>query len=247
MSRLAALLALAAPAPARAAPVTSPITAVAKLRKSKDLGAAVKAVERACRGRLRRTLVDDPRLLAETRRLLGQDDDPEARKRGLDLHRCFSEPVFVEKLLTPGLDDEDPSVVAYAAEVAARLESEAAARQLLDRLEARLEGCTKPGLGAAEVDVCVWLTYAPGTGLAGADRALRERAGTLAARVALESPHPKAREVAVETLAATRLRAHAATVKALLDKERAGAFEAPNERALLRRFEKRRRALGREE
>lgn len=154
------------PASAPGAPLTSPVTAVARLRQAEDLEAGVKAVEAACRGRQRRTLVDHPQLLAEARRLLGEKD-PQTRKRALDLHRCFSEAVFVEQLLMPRLRDDDSSVVAYAAEVAARLESAAAARRLLDRLEEAMHGCTQPGLPKAGIDVCVWLTYAPGTGLTG--------------------------------------------------------------------------------
>lgn len=225
------------------APITSPIHAVAALR-GPDLDGAVKTVDAACRGRTGRALKDQPMLLAEAKRMAGAKE-PERRRRALDLHRCFSEPTFRSALLLPRFDDGDVGVVAYALEVGARLESAAVAEVVVDRLEAQIEACLDPELAPAAVEVCVWLAYTPGTGLANADDALRARAGTLVARTALESPHPKVREVSVETLAATRLKGHAVTVRTLIAKERKKAFEKPNDPALLSRFEKRARSLSR--
>lgn len=229
-------------AAAYAGPIKTPVQAVARLRQP-DLQAAVKEVDAACRGRLRRSLKDYPPLLRETKRLL-KSASSEKRMRALDLHRCFSEAPFVE-LLVARFDDQDPEVVAYAAEVSARLESSSVVAPLLDRLERSREPCLQPGLAPPRVEVCVWLTYAPGPSLVDADRALRERAGRLAATMALNAPYPKVREVAVETLAATRLKRHAQTVGQLIAQEREGAFSSKNDEALLGRFKKRKRALAR--
>lgn len=224
-----------------ARPIRSPIEAVAALRGT-DRAAAVKSVDAACRGRTGRQLRDHKSVLAEALRW-AKAKDVEKRKASLDLHRCFSETVFVEKLLVPRLDDVSPEVVAYAAEIGGRLESPVVVPLLLDRLDARAEACRTPGLDAAALDVCVWLTYAPGTGLARADAALRARAAAAAAAMAHGAPYPKIREVAVETLAAAGLEVHAKTIEQLIAKERKGAFEPANDGALLRRFAKRAKTL----
>lgn len=223
-------------------PIRSPLEAVARLRRGPDVGRAVRAVDEACRGRYRRSLQDAPSLVKEAERLLRRKA-VEAKKGALDLHRCFSTEVFVRKLLEPALRLAHPSIVAYAAEVAARREDPAVAAPLLDRLQGAHEGCLRKGQSAAEVEVCVWLTYAPGTGLSAADTSVRTRAGELVGKLALHAPYPKVREVAVETLTQTRLKDHAETIRALIRKERSGQFSKSNDKSLLRRFEKRARAL----
>lgn len=198
-----------APAAAAPPPINTPIRAVAALR-GPDLEGAVRSVDVACRGSSGRALRDQAPLLAEARRLAASQD-PERRRRALDLHRCFSESRFLSELLFPRLEDQDPSVVAYALEVGARLESAAVAATVLEGLRAEVERCLSANLPEAAIEVCVWLTYTPSTGLEAAARGVRAKAGHLAAQIALDAPYAKMREVAVETLAATRLqigRAH---------------------------------------
>jgi hypothetical protein len=231
MNALMLLLLLRAALP----PINSANDAVLQLRTGKP--EAIAHVDAACRGKLRHALKDEPRLVQE---LLRASASAEAKRAALDAHRCLSPAKFVE-LLKLRLAEADPTIAAYAAEVSARVADPVVVAPLLDRLEERKTACMGE-LEAAEVERCVWLTYAPGASLSGADRPLRERAARLAAEM-LSSPHPKVREVAVETLASARLKAHAADVAALIAKEKKGAFAKKNDAALLGRFEERRRAL----
>ena len=73
---------------------------------------------------------------------------------------------------------------------------------------------------------------------------LRERVAVYASAM-LEAAAPKVREVAVESLAATRLATHAPALAALIAKERAKGFEANNDPALIKRFGERLEALKR--
>lgn len=136
-------------------PIATPIQAVARLRKP-DVVEAVKAVEAACRGRYRRSLVDAPQLLAEAKRMLASSKV--ARHRGaLDLRRCFSEAKFLSTLLLPELKKSDTARLIYAVEVSARLESAAVVPALLELLAPRTEGCLQMDLDASEKELCVWL------------------------------------------------------------------------------------------
>lgn len=240
MRTLGFLLALTPTLALAAPPIRTPIQAVARLRKP-DLADAVKAVDAACRGRDRRVLVDSAPLVAEIQRLAGHADS--ARQRaGLDLHRCLSDRAFVKKLLEPAMASDDPARVAYAAEVSARVGNSASVPVLLAALEARAAACAKPGLAEPEVERCVWLVYAPGPSLEGADAQTRTRAGEAVAK-ATTWPYPKMREVAVESLAATEQKKFAAPIRTLIEAEKAGRFEPANEAALLRRFAQRAAAL----
>lgn len=236
--------ALMAPAVASAAPpIQSPIMAVGRLRSAKTPAAAkaaVSAVVAACRGKLRHSLRDHPALLKQARTLSGAEDAG-IRRAALDLDPCFSAAKFVP-VLGPRLSDADPKVVTYAAEVAARLADPAVVPPLLARFDAKKAACLEPGLDAAQVEICVWLTYAPGAALERADKALRGEAATRAVAM-FAAPYPKVREVAVETVASARLKAHAPAVKQLIADERAKKLPSPNDAALLKRFEKRYRAL----
>lgn len=226
-----------------AVPISSPPQAVARLRAAKGeaaMVAAVKDVTAACRGKLRHSLRDHPSLHA-TAKSIATTRSVGERKAALDLFRCFT-PAKMLALLEPNLRGDDDAMIAYAAEVSARLEAPATVPVLLDVLAARRDACLAEGLSASEVEVCVWLTYAPGPGLGSADAALRTRTGDAAAAM-LASPYPKVREVAVETLAATKQKKFAPAVKALVAKEKKGGFAKKNDAALLGRFADRARAL----
>lgn len=202
--------------------------------------AALDNLKSACRGRARLALRDNPAVLGRLKSLVTGGSSA-VKKAVLDCSRCAT-PAKLVPLLTAALADPEPAVVAYAAEIAGRQESAALVPALLDARDARKEACGHPDLPAAQLDVCVWLTYAPGTGLGGADEALRERAAQAAIH-AFDSPHPKVREVAVETLTASRLGAHAGALKRLIDREKKGDFAKPNDAALIGRFKDRLRTL----
>jgi len=203
--------------------------AVAALRRPDG----VEAVQAACRGRLRHELRDHPGLLAEVRRQVEA-----GQKAPLELFRCFTAPKFAT-VLEVGLRGA-PELAAYSAEVAARFEAPAAVAPVLAVAEASVAECEGPLQGAAK-DRCVWLTYAPGTGVA-TDPALAQRARKLALQL-LQAQSAKVREVAVETLAAAGTSADVAALKLLISKEKSGAFAEPNDPALLKRFESRAVAL----
>lgn len=230
---------------AQAAPVyRTPAEALAASRRAGSIKEGVKVLDRACRGSGGRALRGHPILAKEADRLIAQAE-PETRKRALDLHRCFDDAGFLDKYVLPRLYDPDTGVQAYAAEVSARLGLPAAVAPLLSRLKAKKAHCLDAEASADDVELCVWLTYAPGASLEGADRTTRGLAASAAAEMALESPHPKVREVAVETLYAAKLRAHASTIKKLVKMEKKGAFAQPNSKALLKRFSKRAKKLKR--
>jgi hypothetical protein len=226
------LLLLAAKLP----PIHSANDAVLQLKTGS--AAAVANVGAACRGKLRHALKDDPRVTAELSRLAASGS-PEVKKAVLDAHRCLSPAKWVA-IMTPRL--LEPEVAAYAAEVSARVGDPVVVGPLLDRLDERKAACMTADLAAEEVELCVWLTYAPGASLGGADDVLRARAARAAAAM-LDSPHAKVREVAVETIASSGIAAHAEDIAGLVAKEKRGAFEEKNDAALIARFEARRRAL----
>lgn len=203
--------------------------------------AALSNLQAACRGRLRLALRDNARVLARLKAMSKSGSDA-VKKAVMDSARCAT-PARFAPIIGVQLGDTSPAVVAYAAEAAARLEDPVVVPMLLDTFDGKIERCMKPDLGAADLDVCVWLTYAPGAALAGADEALRRRAAAAALR-AFDAPHPKMREVAVETLTATRLKEHAPRLAALIAREKKkGGFDKPNDAALIGRFKKRLKTL----
>ncbi len=209
--------------------LASATEAVASLRRP----GGIEAIQAACRGRLRHELRDHPGLLAEVRRQV------EAGQKGpLELFRCFTAPKFAT-VLEAGLRGS-PELAAYSAEVAARFEAPAAVAPVLAVAEASVAECGGPLQDAAK-DRCVWLTYAPGTGVA-TDPELARRARKLALQL-LQAQSAKVREVAVETLAAAGTSADVPALKSLIAQEKKGGFAEPNEPALLRRFESRVAAL----
>lgn len=239
---LASLPLVAAPAFA-APPIQSPLQAVARLRSAKTPAAAkaaVQAVGEACRGKLRHALRDHAGLRASAEKM-ATAEDPGVRKAALDLDRCFTPKTFAG-VVGPRLSDEDPAVVVYAAEVAARLADPAVLPPLFAAHDARAPACLAPGLDPAAVEVCVWLTYAPGAALAGADEEARASAAERAVKM-FEAPYPKVREVAVETVHSAGLKTYAKAIAKLVAAEKAGEFAQKNDAALLGRFEERRRAL----
>lgn len=241
--RLVLLAAASVPSSALATPpLSSPIQVVALLKKATpaQLPDAVDRVQQACRGRLRRTLRDHPALVAEVRRRASAGPI-EARKVVLDTFRCFS-PARFRSIVTPLFTDADPAMVAYAAEVGARTEDAALVGPMLAALAARRSGCLKPGLDAADVEVCVWLSYAPGACLRRASAKIRTAAAEAVVPL-LAAPYAKVREVSVETVAAARQKRFAPSIAELVAKEKAKAFADLNDPALVARFEKRRRAL----
>jgi hypothetical protein len=241
-------LTLAAAAPAAGGPpVQSTLQAVALLKGAKTGAAAaeaVKAVSEACRGKLRHALRDHPPLLSAAQGLAASPDAA-ARRAALELDRCFTAARFVA-VVAPRLADPEPSVVAYAAEAAARLADPVVVAPLLEALASRKAACLAPGLPAPEVEVCVWLTYAPGAALESADRSTRSAAAEAAVAM-FAAPYPKVREVAVETVASARLAAHGPALEALVARERSGDLTPANPPALLERFLARRRALAKGE
>lgn len=197
---------------------------------------ALENLETACRSSVRLALRDQPPLVARARQL-AKEGTAEVKRGVIDAGRCFSPKVFSE-LLVIQLADQDPAVVSYAAEGAARIADPVLAPPLLDAFDQRKLACKTKGLAPAEVERCTWLTYAPGAVLAGADRPLRERAAKAAVEM-LEAPYAKVREVAVETLAAAKLKAHAPALGEMIDREQKQQLEAPNAPALIVRFRQR--------
>ena len=202
--------------------------------------AALANLKAACSGRARRALRDQPAVVS---RLVALSSSPSVKVKAavMDAFRCTSPKMFV-KPLEVQLADKDPKVVSYASEVAARVADPAVGPALLLQLEAR--DCMQAKLPKDEIEACVWLTYAPGAVIESADAALREKAAALAVKH-FESPHAKVREVAVETVASSRVKAHAPALKALIAAEQTKKFEQPNDAALLGRFNKRLSALRR--
>jgi hypothetical protein len=182
-------------------PITSANDAIAQLRsKSIALTDAIKNVREACKGKYRRALRDAPLLKAEVSDQLGQGS-AEARRLVLDLHPCFSNESFlpfIERALQ--LDDR---TVAFAAEVAARMQEPKTVPLLLDALEKRKDGCLRTGLEASALDCCIWLTYAPSSAVGASAIEVKARARSLAGAMK-EAPYPKMKEVAAETMKAAR-------------------------------------------
>jgi hypothetical protein len=182
-------------------PITTPAEAVTELRAASIPPIdALRNVLAACKGKYRRGLRDAPLLKAELSERLGTAPN-EVKKAILDLHPCFSNDQFLPLIVKAlSFDDE---IIAYGAEVAARIEEPKAIPALLDVLEERKERCLKPGLEPAALNACVWLTYAPSSAAPRADAAVKARALALA-KAMKEAPYPKMKEVAAETIKASR-------------------------------------------
>ncbi len=240
-SLLLVLLLGSAPALAETPPSLPPPKtvqeAILQLGASSDQGlvAGLKNLTMACRGSLRLSARDDPALGARLPEL-AKTGSVEVRKGVMDAGRCVRPAAFVT-LLEIELAAPEAAVRAYAAEGAARVDDPSVVPALLSALDKRKAACKTEELAAEEVEVCVWLTYASGAVLSRADRDSRERVAKAAAEL-LEAPHPKLREVAVETLASAKLKVYSAPVAALIQREtRAVGFKKANDRALISRFE----------
>ncbi len=240
-------LALALPRGAEAGrlpPIQSPLEAVQQLSlpaPAQQLE-ALKNLKEACSGPRRLALRDQAPVLAKLE-ALSRGGSAEVKRAALDAFRCFS-PDKLARLVEIQLADAEPTVVSYACEVAARTEDPVMAPLLLSRQAASQAACLADGLAAPEAERCVWLTYAPSAVIGRADAAVRKQAGELAVK-ALAAPAPKLREVAVETIAATRMKAFLPALTEMVDKEKRGAFAKPNDRGLYDRFHKRVAALKR--
>ncbi|MFO0728371.1 MAG: hypothetical protein U1E65_31640 [Myxococcota bacterium] len=203
--------------------------------------AALKALTTACRGALRLTARDDPTLVKRLAEL-AKSGGAQAKKGVMDAGRCVR-PADLVPMLEAELSAPDPEVVAYAAEAAARVDDPALVAPLLAAFEKRKTACKADGLEGPEAEVCIWLTYAPGALLGKADEPTRTAVAKAAAEM-FEAPHPKIREVAVESVASARLKVYAEALAGLIQREtKPGGFQKPNERALVDRFRSRLAAL----
>lgn len=227
------LLALLAALP----PITTTPGALVQLKGANKIE-ALGNLKEACRGKYRRELRDKPEL-AEQLKAVFQAGEVAVKKAVLDTSPCFSNSAFAP-LVELALADPDDAVLAYGAEVSARLEDPKLVAVLHAAMSPRRAGCLGPGLSNSTAEVCVWLTYAPGALLGAADEATRKTAGDQAAEM-LKAEHAKVREVAVETLAATRIPAFAPKIAELLEAEK--KFAQKNSKELLDRFRDREKTL----
>lgn len=222
-------------------PITSVPQALTALRgPTKAEGLA--ALKEACRGKFRRDLRDRPELETELKNILGAGTAAEKRA-ALDTAPCFSPQKFAP-LIIGALDDKDEAIVAYAAEVSARLEEPSLVAPLLKKLEPQKSACKGPDLSNSTAEVCIWLTYAPGALLGSADEATKKAAGDMAADM-ITAEHPKVREVSVETLAATKMPVYAPKIAELISKETKNAYAKPGPKELLERYREREKTLKR--
>lgn len=230
-SLIASLLLAALPVPKSIAEVD------AQLGNQAALVEAVGNVGKACRGSLRLTLRDHAGVIGKLQ-AVARDGSADAKKAVLASSRCFRPTAFAGAYA--GLvADADEGVAAYALEIVSNTQDAALAGLVLDHQEKVMGACVA---ARAASEACVWSAYAPSTLVGPAPREVRERAAQLAVKMfAAESP--KVREVAVESLAATKLKAHAPALAELIEKERAKKLAAPNEPALLKRFADRLKAL----
>lgn len=208
-------------------------------------------LRQACAGRNRHVFRDDPRLLkglARLRSKVSKGSTPqrfEVLEAVMKAERCFSA-AKLNGLLGPLLADRDPRVVERVTEVLATTGQPVVIPLLLEHLAQRQGACLKPGLAAAEQKVCVWLSYGPGAALhnAGPSDPVRQRVA-LSIRPFLEAPYAKVREVAVESLAASKDRASIDSLVKLINKEERRLFAEPNSPEMIGRFKKRLKALRR--
>lgn len=208
--------------------------------------AALGNLKAACRGPQRHGFRDAGPIEKALKRLSAKAD-PKRRAAVLaavmDSSGCFSAARFLP-FIEAQLADEDPVVIAYAAETAGRLNQPEVFKALTETLHNWRKPCSAFGLSAERINVCVWLAYAPGAVLPNIkDLAKRQYLLELVLPL-LDSPYAKLREVSVETLAATGLQAGIAPLAYLIAKEgKKGGFRTPNTAALVGRFEKRLKAL----
>ncbi len=214
-------------------PIHSTAEAIAELALEKSAWpAALKNLRQACGGVLRHELRDQPAVLGRLKEIISAGDQA-AKKAVLETDRCFTAGRFFE-LLRIALADADPSVISAGAEAAARVADPGALGDLLDAAERRATVCAAKDLAAPELDACVWLAYAPGALIGGADPAIKERAAKLAI-AGLSSTHAKVREVSVETLAHAKIKRYAQEIDALVAREqKKDGFSEPNSAALIR-------------
>lgn len=232
-SFIVGLLIAALPVPKTVAEVEAQLT-------QKDPAALVEAIGnlgKACRGNLRLTLRDHAGVIGKLD-AIATDGKADAKKAVLASSRCFRPAAFsptYKKLIS----DQDTAVAAYALEIVSNTQDVSLIGLVLDLESTMTSACTQakePG------EACVWAAYAPSTMLNGASREVRERAAALAVGMFVAEA-PKLREVAVESLAATKLKAHAPALATLIEQEREKKFKAPNEPALIKRFGDRLKAL----
>lgn len=223
-----------------ALPVPKSVSEAEAQLTQKDPAVLVEAVGnlgKACRGSLRLTLRDHAGVIGKLA-AIARDGTPEVKRAVLASSRCFR-PAAFSATYQVLIADADPEVAAYALEIVSNTQDSALVGLVLDHEEGVTAKCTK---GKAPGEACVWAAYAPSTMLANAPREIRERAAMLAAGM-LAAESPKVREVAVESLAATRLKQHAPKLAALIEQEKSKAFAAPNDAALVKRFGERLKAL----
>jgi hypothetical protein len=219
-------------------PIKSPQDAVLQLRlkgEAKQL-LALKNLKTACSNRFRRSIKDAPGTVKGLQRL-SRNGSLEVKKAVMDCFRCFSPRVF-QKILAIQIIDGNAKVVSYAAEVSARVNDPAMLLPLMAEWEKKSSICLSAGLKKVDVERCVWLSYAPGASAAKASAETKEKLAKLAIKQ-FDSPYPKVREVAVETLLATGRAIDAAALKVLIQREKKAEFERNNDASLIGRFQKR--------
>ena len=223
-------------------PIKGVQDAVIQLRMKSDTTKllALKNLQKACTGRYRRALKDSPMIL-KLLQTAAKAENTKIKKAVIESYRCFSPEKF-QTLLMIQRADKDPSVSNFAAEISARVSDPAMVEPLLEAWTKLGNSCLQDGLSKSQIDTCVWLTYAPGASVARASEALKRQTVSLVISH-FESPYPKVREVAVETLTAAGNAKHAKALSELIKKEKGGHFASANESALLTRFNKRLKTL----
>jgi hypothetical protein len=228
---------------AKPPPITSLNDALGQLgtQGEENLLPVLKNLESACQGPYRRDVKDKPEIrarLLDLRKL----KSTKFKKAVLDTWRCFAADGFLP-IVQASITEDDRAVIAYGAEIASHFEDPVFVSPLLAQLERRRAECMTPGLSTEAVDACVWLAYAPSTMLGKAERIVRQIVATQIAMM-MQAPYPKVREVAVETMASTRLSSFAPEIAKLIAHEKTkGFFLPPNSQALLDRFRQRQRTL----
>ena len=199
-----------------------------------------------CRGPQRHGFRDAGPIEKALKRLSAKAD-PKRRAQVLaavmDTTPCFSARRFVT-FIEAQLRDQDPVVVAYAAETAGRLNQPEVLAPLLEQLQTWQKACSAQGLSPERVNVCVWLAYAPGAVLPNVPDAAKRQEVLELVLPLLDSFYPKVREVSVETVSATGLAAAIEPLAFLIAKEgKKGGFRTPNDPSLVGRFEQRLESL----
>jgi len=237
MSALMTMILLAAlPVPKSAAEIESQLVS----KGEPELIEALENVAKACRGSLRLVLRDHAGVIAKVDGA-AKDGSPKVKKAVLGAARCFR-PAAFSGTFARLIGDADQTVAAFALEIASNTRDVALAPIVLDAEAARADKCLDDKLDKDTLEACVWAAYAPSTLLDAAPAPLKAKAAELAVKM-LEAPSPKIREVAVESLAATKLAVNAPALAAMIEKEKSKGFSTPNDAALVKRFETRLKAL----